>query len=134
MNKCPVPVTARSKGTATLEPEPTKHSRANIYLGIHRQTSMATFRPTCLSRLLTKKRAQFSQSPYCKLCKGYMMDASEDDWDKFLLTESNLYLKTVLYCNSLELLFQFLPVKFNFSGISCQRFGLGSLLRDFQSL
>ena len=55
MNKCPVPATARSKGTATLEPELTKHSRLNIYLGIHRQTSMATFRPTCLSRLLTTK-------------------------------------------------------------------------------
>jgi hypothetical protein len=36
------------------------------------------------------------------------MDASEDDWAEFLLMESNLYLKIVLYCNALELLFQFL--------------------------
>ena len=55
MSKSPVPVTARSKGTATLGPELTKHSGPNIYLGIHRQTSMATFRATCLSRLLTAK-------------------------------------------------------------------------------
>jgi hypothetical protein len=125
MNKCPVPVTTRSKGTATLEPELTKHSRPNIYLGIHRQTSMATFRTTCLSRLLTTKGLLFSLSAYCRLCGSYMSDASEDDLDEFLLMESNLCLKMVLYCNSLELLLQFLPVKFHFSGISSQRFGLG---------
>jgi len=59
-----------------------------------------------------------------------MMDASDGDWDEFLLMESNVHLKIVLYCSSLELLFQFLLVKFNLSGISSQRFGLGSLLRD----
>ena len=59
MIKCPVPVIARSKGTATLEPELTKHSRPNMYLDIHRQTSMATFRPTCLSRLLSTKGLRF---------------------------------------------------------------------------
>jgi len=59
------------------------------------------------------------------------MDVSDGDWDEFLLMESNLHLKIVLYCSSLEILFQFLPVKINFSGISSQRFGFGSLLRDF---
>lgn len=77
------------------------------------------------------KRTLFSQSAYCRLCASYMMDASEGDWAEFFLMESNLYLKIVLYCNSLELLFQFLPVKFNFSGTSSQRFGLGFLLWDF---
>jgi hypothetical protein len=131
MIKCPVPVTARSKGTATLEPELTKHSRPNIYLGIHRQRSMATFRRACLSGLITKRGLWFSQSAYCWLCESYMMDASEDYWDENLLMESNLYLKIVLYCSSLESLFQFLPVKFNLSGISSQRFDLGSLWREF---
>ena len=73
----------------------------------------------------------FSQSAYCRLCASYMMDASDGDWDEFLLMESNLHLKIVLYCSSLELSFQFLLVKFNLSGISSQHFGLGSLLRDF---
>jgi hypothetical protein len=45
-----------------------------------------------------------------------MMYASDDNSSyEFLLIDNNLYLKLVLYCNSLVLLFQYLPLKFNFS-------------------
>jgi len=39
------------------------------------------------------------------------MYASDDDWDELLLMDSNLFLKVVPYCNSLMLLFQYLPVQ-----------------------
>ena len=46
------PQTHALDGAATLEPNPTQHSKINIFLGIHRQTRLATFNPTCLSRLI----------------------------------------------------------------------------------
>ena len=57
-----------------------------------------------------------------------MMFASDDDWDELLLMDSNLCLKLVPYCNSVVLLFQYLPVQFIFSRISSHRFGSRSLL------
>ena len=43
------------KAAATLEPEPTQHSKTNICQGIHCQTGVTTFNPTYLSRLLAAK-------------------------------------------------------------------------------
>jgi len=63
-----------------------------------------------------------------------MYVSDDDGWDKFLLMDSNLCLKLVPYCDSIVLLFQYLPVKFNFSRISSQRFGLRSLLWPFLCL
>jgi len=109
--------------------------QTNICLGTHRQTYMATFNPTCLPRFLSYRRIYFSRPACCRWCERYMMFASDDDgWEKLLLVDNNLCLKLIPYCNSIVLLFQYLPVKFNFSRISFQRFGLRSLLRLFLCL
>jgi hypothetical protein len=62
------------------------------------------------------------------------MYASDDVWDEFVLMDSNVCLKLGLYCNSLVLIFQYLPVKFNFCRISPQCFGFRSLFWYFLSL
>ena len=77
------------------------------------------------------KRTSVSRSAGCRWCERYMMFASDDDWDKLLLMVSNFSLKLVPYCNSVVLLFQYLPVQFMFSRISSQHFGLRSLLWYF---
>jgi len=61
-------------------------------------------------------------------------EEEKEEEDEFLLTDSNRCLRLVLYNNSLVLLFQCLPVNFNFSRISSQPFGLRSLLWYFLSL
>jgi len=58
----------------------------------------------------------------------------DDGEDEFLLKDSNLCLKLLLYNNSLVLLFQYFSFKFNFSRISSLPFGLRSLLWYFSSL
>ena len=77
------------------------------------------------------KRTNVSQSACCRWCERYTLFASDDDWNELLFMDSNFCLKLVPYCNSVMLLFQYLPVQFTFSRISSQRFDLRSLLRYF---
>ena len=71
-----------------------RHNQTNICLGIQRQTCMATFNPTCLSRLIATQ-GLFVLSLLIVSDELYVMHASDDDWNKFtfLLTDSNLCLK-----------------------------------------
>ena len=67
--------------------------QTNVCLGIQRQTCVATFNSSCLSRLVATKELFFPQSAYCKWRERYVTYSSDNEWDEFLLTDTNLCLK-----------------------------------------
>ena len=77
-----VSVLGRSYKTDTTQ-------QTNICLGIHRQTCMATFNMTCLSRLLATNGLLVLSLLFCDVNVTY----KSDKWDEFLLIDSNLCLK-----------------------------------------
>ena len=61
--------TAAILGYGNIGARTDKTQQTNNCLGIHRQTFVTTFNPTCLSRLLhTKELIPFSQFACCRLC------------------------------------------------------------------
>jgi hypothetical protein len=98
-----------SGGSAPLRPSLHRHNRACQHLSGHTSPDMSFW-----TSAYTK--TSFPQLAYCRWCERYMMYRSDDDdWDEFVLLGSNCCSKLVLYCTSLVLLFQYLPVKFSFS-------------------
>jgi hypothetical protein len=60
-----------------------KTQQTNNFLGIHCQTRMTTFNPTCLSRLLPTRQLLFlSLLTVCDV-NGTLMYTYDDDWDRF---------------------------------------------------
>jgi hypothetical protein len=64
-----------------------KHSEKFICLGLHRQTCLVTFNPTCLSRLLATKGLPVLCLLTVNNANGTRLNASDDDWDEILLMD-----------------------------------------------
>jgi hypothetical protein len=66
--------------------------QANICLDRHLQTRVAPFNQICLPWLLLKNSFS-SQLAYCRWCATLHDVRSDNDWDDFLLMDSNLCLE-----------------------------------------
>jgi hypothetical protein len=76
-------------GKATLELEPTQHSKPTfVWTHIYRHLWLLLIRHVRPDFCLQKDF--FCQSAYCRWCERYMMYASDDYGEEFLLMDSNL--------------------------------------------